>query len=145
MSRRSPFRELEELFESVERQLGGAGPQMGELATAESSTGRAPMDVVDRDDEFEVTVELPGYEPDDVDVRVAGDTLFVDGHRDRDVSVEEDEYVRRERSHESVSRRIRLPEPPAVDDVSATMEEGVLTVTIPKAPEEERGEPIDIE
>lgn len=145
MDRRTPIDELERLFERVERQLDEAAPQIEGLPGGGSTAGGAPLDVMDRGEEFAVTVELPGYDPEDVDVRIADRTLFVDAHRDEEMGMEEADFVRRERSHRSVSRSVRLPEPPNVDEVTANMEGGVLRITVPKAAPDAVGESIDIE
>ena len=145
MSRRTPFDEIERLFdrmgqqfEDASRQWEGWNPQtVGETAPS--------IDVVDRGSEFAVTADLPGFEPDDVDLRVVDQTLSIDANRSEQTSVEEGNYVHHERSQESVSRRVRLPEPVEVDDVTATMENGVLSLTIPKAAPSREGSSIDIE
>ncbi|WP_276255317.1 Hsp20/alpha crystallin family protein [Halomontanus rarus] len=57
----------------------------------------------------------------------------------------ENRYLRRERTHRSVSRRIRLPEPVEENEVSASYTNGVLTVTLPKVSADEGSKRIDIE
>ena len=127
-----------EQFEDASQQWEGLSPQ-----TMGGST--ASIDVVDLGDEFQVTAELPGFEPDDVDLRVVNQNLHLDANRSEETSVEEGNFVHQERSQESVSRRVRLPEPVDADDVTATMEQGVLSVTIPKAVPDSSGHSIDIE
>lgn len=145
MSRRTPFDEIERLFERMGEQFGDA-PQQWEGLTPQAMTGSAAsVDVVDRGDEFSVTAELPGFDAGDVDLRVVGQALHLDAERDEETSLEDENVVHHERSRESVSRRVRLPEPVDTDGVTATLERGVLSVTIPKAVPDSSGQSIDIE
>jgi len=117
--------------------VGGLNPQR--------IAGAVSIDVVDRGDAFDVTAELPGFEPDDVDFRVVDQALHLDATRSNEISTEDGEFVHQERTSESVSRRIRLPEPVDADDVTATLEQGVLSATIPKVVPDSTGHSIDIE
>lgn len=136
-SGRDPFDEIEEFLERMSGQLGGTsgswqsdGP-LGQLTSGAESTA---VDLVEHDGEFVATVDLPGFESDDVDVSLAGSTLVVDAERESSVDDEEEgQYLRRERRSQSVRRSVRLPEPVAKDEASARMNNGVLTVTLPKA------------
>jgi HSP20 family protein len=135
MSRRNPFDELERVFEEMNEGLQAFD---GGLA------GGVPVDVEDRGDGYVVTADLPGYEKEDIDVRLSGNTLTVSASRETESSEEDGEFVRRERSSRSVSRSVRLPERPTDGDTEATYDNGVLTVTLPKA-EGAGGDSIPIE
>jgi HSP20 family protein len=146
-TRSNPFEELERLFERMSRQFDDAtrtweaeGPFGGWRTEMESVS----IDLADTDDEFVVTADLPGFERDDVDIRVTDHTLRIEADREEATEEHEAEYLRRERRHESVRRSIRLPDEVDKDAVTATMKNGVLTVTLPRlAVEEARS--IDIE
>lgn len=145
MSRRMPFEEIERLFERMGAQFEDASQQLEGLSPEAMTESTVAVDVVDRGDEFAITAELPGFEPDDVDLHIVDQTLSLEADRSEEMAVEETEFVHHERSRQSVSRRLRLPEPVDPDDVTATMEQGLLTVTIPKAIPESGGHDIDIE
>lgn len=146
MSRRTPFDEIERLFDRMGQQFEDASQQWEGLSPQTMmGSGSASIDVVDREEAFEVTVDLPGFEPQDVDLRVVDQTLSIDAERSSEHSVDEGEFVHHERSRESVSRRVRLPAPVEVDDVRATMENGVLSLTLPKTRPDDSGHAIDIE
>lgn len=145
MSRRTPFDEIDRLFERMGEQFEDASQQWEGLSPQTISGSTASIDVVDQGDEFHVTAELPGFEPADVDLRVVDQTLHLDANRSDEMSVEEGNFVHQERSQESISRQVRLPEPVDPDDVTATMEQGVLSVTIPKSVPDSSGHAIDIE
>ena len=144
MSRRTPFDEIDRLFERMGEQFEDASKQWEGLSPQTMTGSQASIDVVDEGDEFAVAAELPGFGPDEVDLRVVDQTLYLDADRDEETSIEEGEFVHHERSHQSVSRRVRLPEPVDADDVTATLEQGLLTVTIPKAVPDSSGHSIDI-
>ena len=104
------------------------------------------LDLVEHDDEFVVTVDMPGFERDDVDLKVTDKTLRIAGEHEESVEEDEDRYLRRERHHETVRRSITLPTEVDTEGVTAKMNHGVLTVTLPKLDvEESRSIDIDIE
>lgn len=125
-----------EFQEAAQRWSGGTAP----LPTMDAPDA----DVLDRDDDYLVTVDLPGFDSDDVEVRVTNDTLRIDADRTEMAGVDEDAFVRRERRQESISRQVTLPAPVEPDQTEATMEQGVLRVTLPKAAAADRGTQIDI-
>ena len=113
-------------------------------------TGTISVDVVDRDDHYEVTADLPGYERDDVELTLADGTLRIAAERADESTTEgsddeEAQYVRRERRRTAVSRSIDLPQPIDEDDASASHKNGVLTVELPKVDPGTSGRTIDIE
>lgn len=144
MSRRTPFDDIERLIDRMGEQFEDASQQWGGLNPQQLS-GAASIDVIDRGDAFDVRADLPGFEPDDVDFRVVDQTLHLDATRSEETSMEDGEFVHQERTSESVSRRVRLPEPVDADDVTATLEQGVLSVTLPKVVPDSTGHSIDIE
>ena len=146
-ARSNPFEEMERMFERMSRQFEDAsqswsseGP-MGRWAEEFES---AAVDLVDRGEAFAVTVDLPGFEPDDVDVQLTDQTLRIQANRETGEDEESDRYVRHERRQTSVQRSIWLPEAVEETGVNAEMQNGVLTVTLPKR-EDESARDIEIE
>lgn len=88
--------------------------------------------MAERDGEFVVTCDLPGFDREDIDVRVTDNTLHIHVEREAEEEVEEEEYIHRERRHADISRSVPLPEDIEREDVTASYENGVLTVTLPK-------------
>jgi HSP20 family protein len=134
MDRRNPFEEFERMVEEMNRGI----------RAFEGGVGGVPVDVEDRGDAFVVSADLPGYEKSDVDIRLSGDSLTLSASREVETSEADAEFVRRERSSESVSRSVRLPGRVDETATEATYENGVLRVTLPKA-EADDGDSIPIE
>ncbi|KAJ3687775.1 hypothetical protein LUZ61_016939 [Rhynchospora tenuis] len=77
--------------------------------------------------------DLPGIKKEEVKVEVEeGNVLQISGHRTRENEEKTDTWHRVERSSGKFLRRFRLPENAKMDQVKAAMENGVLTVTVPK-------------
>lgn len=77
--------------------------------------------------------ELPGLTMNEVEVTILGNELTIKGQR-KEQADEGVSFHRRERGAGEFSRVIRLPVEVDADKVQATLAEGVLTVTMPKAP-----------
>lgn len=146
---RNPFEMFEEMFDRMSQQFQTASRswESGEsFDTWRPRLGFESMslDLIDHDGEFVVTVDVPGFERDEIDVRVTDHTLYIEAEREESVEETGERYLRQEREHRSTSRSIRLPESVEADDITATMKNGVLTLTIPKAEPREEGREIEI-
>ena len=145
-SRRNPFEELERMFERMSRQFEDAASEWGGGEWAPFGSGDdVAIDLVDEGDAFVVTVDVPGFERDEIDLRVADGTLWIDCERSESSEEDEESYLRRERTHRSVRRSVGLPAPVEADEVTAKLRNGILTVTVPKAEPEEGSQRIEIE
>lgn len=147
--RTNPFDEMEQFFERLSHQFDEATESWesgGPLGQWTAEMEPMAVDLAENDDEFVVTVDLPGFERDDVEVTVTNHTLRIEADREESIVEEETEerYIRRERRHESMHRSIQLPGEVDTEAVDARMKNGVLTLTLPKA-ESETARTIDIE
>lgn len=106
--------------------------------------GSIAVDVADHDDEYVVTADLPGFDKDDIDVSLADRTLVIEAEHEETEEEESADYLRRERSRQSLSRSLTLPESVDEEGIGARFKNGVLTVTLPKR-ESGSGKRIEIE
>jgi HSP20 family protein len=90
-----------------------------------------PIDAYSTDNEIVVTASVPGLKPEDVEITVEGETLTIRG--ETQARLENVKYLFAERFHGPFSRTLQLNVPVDVDKVEATFENGVLTLTLPKA------------
>lgn len=90
------------------------------------------MDVYRTGEEYRVLVDLPGVTKDDVEVSTLGGELSLRGERPAAELSEPSEPVRQERGHGRFHRTLRLPPDARGEGVRATLEDGVLTVRIPR-------------
>jgi HSP20 family protein len=153
MNRSNPFDEIQRAFERMNRQFQDGG-QWGEwgIGGAAGSPGRGiSLDVAEYDDQLVVMADLPGYEREEIDLTIDGDSLRIRAERTHADEHEGDDrmgrYVRRERRHEAVTRSVTLPARVEESGASATYANGVLTVRLPKvdAAASDAGHRIDIE
>lgn len=118
--RNDPLSEIEEILDLVT----GGGPE---------APAALAVDVADTGEEFVVVIDLPGYDREDVHVTLVDETtLAVTAERETDAVEAADRYVTRERQRHSVSRQVGLPAPVEESETTAALDDGVLTVTLPK-------------
>lgn len=91
------------------------------------------VDVIEQEKAYLLRAELPGVSPSEVDIQIENDVLTLRGERKHESQDERDGYRRVERSYGSFSRSFVLPKGTNVDAIEARADNGVLTVTIPKA------------
>jgi HSP20 family protein len=102
------------------------------------------MDVVETDDHFVLTADLPGLSEEDVSIEVEENVLTVSGERKAEHEYKREGYVRVERSYGSFRRSLTLPKGVDADAVSASFDKGVLEIRIPK-PEERKPRKVEIQ
>lgn len=97
-------------------------------------------DVVERDNAYQIDIEVPGMAEKDIEVLLNDDHLTVRGEMEEKKEEKKQDYFLSERRHGSFSRRFRLPDGIDVDKIEASLSRGVMTVTLPKKPASERKE-----
>ena len=128
-------------FNRTFRDLDRLRRQMDELYGAWSggtlpmpSAGVFPLiNVTEDNDNYYVRAELPGIKSDDLDIQVTAKGISIAGERTIPVEGNNVKYHRREREAGKFSRSVNLPDDIDVDKVYARLENGILTMTIPKA------------
>lgn len=117
------MRDLDRLFEDSARRAG-------------DSPWLPRVDVFEKDANLVVRAEIPGVDPDHIDVEVESGTLTITGTR----SFEKDEEIeggfhRKEIFEGRFKRTVLLPEGTDADAVTAATKDGILEVSVPKKPE----------
>lgn len=121
------------LFKDLNRLFDVSTPDPG--IAIERWTPR--VDVAELDDSFVVRAELPGIDPESIDVVIEEDILTISGSRSFAAVAEGDDpvaYRRREIVEGKFARKIRLTSEVDIEAVSATSTHGILEVTVPKLP-----------
>ena len=92
-----------------------------------------PLDVHRESDRYVLKADLPGVDPQSIDVSVDGSWLAIRAERSSDTESHEGQWLLRERSDSSVERRIALGDDVDVDTIQADYHDGVLSVVVPIA------------
>ncbi len=119
LMRFDPFREVDRFAEQVDQAL-------------RRGTAAMPMDAVRHGDRVFVTFDLPGVEPEAIDVTVERDTLTVSASR-RFERAEDDEVLASERPQGTFVRRVLIGDSLDTTHLEAAYDHGVLTISIPVA------------
>ncbi len=93
------------------------------------------MDIVEKQDRFEIRADLPGVSADQIDVSMDNGVLSISGERRAEARDENDGLQRLERANGSFSRRFTMPETADAQGIKARTSNGILEVSIPKLPE----------
>ena len=99
-----------------------------------ATTFRAPLDVQRTEGGYRLQAALPGFKPEDVDLTLEQGTLTITAKRSEDRQTEQGRYLRREVFSGSYLRRLALPAEVTAEDITAALENGVLTVDIRHVP-----------
>ncbi len=130
-----PFSDLVSLREAMDRlfEESFVSPRAGWPVPVEG--GALAVDMYETDDVVVVKSAVPGIKPEELDITVTGDTLTIKGETKSEQEVKEENYVRREMRYGSFSRTVALPSSIVADKAKAEFENGMLTLTLPKAEE----------
>jgi HSP20 family protein len=123
-----PFRDITTLRDEMNRLFS--------RAVGEGSGGSAwtpAVDIFETDNAIVLKAELPGLRTEDIDIEVDENVLTLRGERRFDDKVDEGRYYRLERAYGHFQRSLTLPQGVKADEISASFENGVLTVRVPKA------------
>jgi HSP20 family protein len=93
------------------------------------------FDVVEKDNEYEITAELPGIDEKNVDIKLTNHTLTIKGEKQEEKEEKDKDYYVSERRFGSFQRSFRVPEGVDTDKVDASFAKGVLKVKLPKTAE----------
>jgi HSP20 family protein len=129
----TPFRGVSTLHDQINRLFSDAF----ERTEGESNlTAWAPaVDISENEHELLVKADLPGIDPKDLDIRVENNVLTIRGERKFEKKVDQDNYLRVERTYGSFSRSFALANTVNPEGIKADYQNGVLTLVVPKREE----------
>jgi HSP20 family protein len=126
-------REMDRLFDrvrGVEREENDASHLM------------PAVDILERENDYTIKVELPGVDKKDVKITVLNDVMTIKGEKQQESEKKGENYHRVERSYGSFQRSFTMPSSVASDKIDASYDNGVLSISLPKL---EEAKPKEIE
>lgn len=132
LSRWEPFDELANMHGMMDRLFGRTFPGLG------SGGSYLATDIEDAGNAYRITAPVPGFRPEEVDVTFQNGVLELSAQHAQQPQEENRSYVRRELARGAMQRSIQLGEEVDSDNITASVENGMLTVEVPKA---KRAEP----
>lgn len=132
MMRWEPFRDMVSLRNAMDRLFEESFVRPPRV-WPELERGELALDVYQTDNDIIVKAPLPGVKPDEVDISITGDTLTIKGEHKEEREAKQEDYFRKESQHGVFSRSINIPVQVNADKAEAVFENGVLTLTLPKA------------
>ena len=133
ITRWEPFRNLSTLQEQVNRLFETSFKSNADNSTM--TTWAPAVDIYETENELVLKADLPDISEKDLDIRVENNMLTVRGERKFEQKVNEDNYLRIERTYGSFSRSFSLPNTVNTEAIKAEYKNGVLTVQLPKRAE----------
>jgi HSP20 family protein len=131
LMRWEPLREMDDLLKGFATPLFGRMPTVGRLGDSELEF-LPPADVIERDHEYIVRVDLPDVRKEDVEVLFDAGVLTIKGERKVEHGTKGEKVHRTERFHGAFARSFALPEDVDTKGIRAEAKEGVLVVTLPR-------------
>ncbi len=126
-----PFGLIDQLRREMD-QVFGAEPAEPGMELAEWTPA---VDIVEHDDAYEITADVPGIEPDKLEVTCENGVLRISGEKCAASEKKNGGYHRIERSYGRFARSFRLPDSADLANVKAKSKNGVLKLTVPKTKE----------
>lgn len=124
------------LFDDLDRVRSQLLDTFGAAPVTEGGWVAAMSDLEERDHEYVVNVEVPGFDRDEMRIELEGRRLMV--HAEREEQQREGTVRSSTRSHGHLHHEVTLPTEVQADGIEASLERGVLTVRVPKSETAER-------
>lgn len=142
----SPMDLFQDLERQMDRLLGRGWPIPRRSSQAFSSGWKGSADVIEHDDSYEVRMDMPGVTNEDLEVSVRNNTLEVQAEREDAREEDENNYLRYSNKRQSHSFSFNLGKNRVeVDEIRASLDNGVLSVNLPKTESENVHKKISVE
>jgi HSP20 family protein len=135
LTRWEPAREMMTLREAMDHLFDDAFTRPLSIRDGWSTFSAPAIDMYQTDDEVVVKAALPGIKADEVQINVTGDVLTIKGEMKHEEEKKDKSWHIREHRWGSFERSVALPTAVISDQAKAEFENGILTVTLPKAEE----------
>jgi HSP20 family protein len=135
LRRSDPFRDLVSLREAMNQLFEESIVRPRGRALAPRATGSLAIDMYETDEAVVVKSAMPGVDPADIDISIQGDTLTIKGETKAEKEIDEEHYLYREHYYGAFSRSLTIPVAIEADAAEAEFDDGILTLTLPKAEE----------
>lgn len=136
VTRWEPFRDFMTLRQAMDRLFEDAMVNTSHVwDPAGQRSGNLPLDIHTTQDAIVIRASVPGVNPDDVEITVEGSTVSIRGETKADKPEDGATWLLQEQRYGAFARTIDLAMPVQADKAEAHFENGVLTLTIPKAEE----------
>ena len=124
-----PWSVLDQMRREMNRAFEGGMDERGEVATSDWVPA---VDIREDKEAFTIYADIPGVDPDSIDIHTENGVLSIRGERPFMSEEERAQYKRMERARGTFFRRFTLPDTTASEEITAKHTQGVLEVRIPK-------------
>jgi HSP20 family protein len=134
MTRWNPFREMVEMQRTMDRMLDEVNRVTGSNAADWAAVGNwLALDVQDTGENYVIQADVPGVNPDNIEITVHENTLTINGEVVQPAAPTGTRQIMNERRFGKFRRSITLPHTVDVDKANAAYDKGVLTLTLPRS------------
>lgn len=133
-----PFRGALSLRDAMDRLFDESFWSPLPVSSRAFGEGFPRVDISETEDEIRLRADVPGVDPENVDVEVTEDSISLSGKTERSEEEKKENYHRVERSYGEFTREFLLPAKIDPDSVKAFSKNGTITVTLKKQPSEQR-------
>ncbi|MCD6034308.1 MAG: heat-shock protein Hsp20 [Rickettsiales bacterium] len=120
----------DELNHIAERMFRGDSPPL--LPELTQGVFKPKMDIIENDDSYSVTLEIPGMKEEDIHIEISDHILSIHGEKKQESEEKSEGLYRSERSYGQFHRILSLPEDTETDKVEATYKKGLAKITLPR-------------
>ena len=125
-----PFLDIVNVRDTMDRMLDN---YFGRSPVTFEGYGVVDLDLYQTDNDVVVEASIPGIDPEDINISVAGEVLTIKGEVKQEKETKEADYHIKERRYGSFSRSITLPTQIVAEKAAADFKNGILKLTLPKA------------
>lgn len=129
-----PFRDLMAMQDRMTRLIGETLSRIGKEDIVRG-VWSPPVDIFERGNEVVLKVDLPEVTQDEIDIRVEGNTLTIQGERRFIKDASEENYIQIERPYGTFRRTFNLPRMIDQEGIKASYKDGVLRIVLPRKQE----------